>query len=171
MKHAAVSVTVLLISLTSQASAEAEAYLCVEQSVGGVNYDPTAGSWNSTTFTPEKKWLIRRPDPSKHPLADVYRDHPGTDVSELTKGWVWEVAPYEGNDFPIPCEKDFHESGILVCGEALGGFQFNRNNGRFLMSTLAVSYPALGVEFFDKGSLTESDLSAAVVAIGKCDAL
>ena len=134
---------VLGLSLARPGSAGAEQYLCLAENSSGFSFNTHSGTWISTTFRTDDKYLIA---PSKNPAH------------------AFQVTRIGENSPSANCEDGFNEAGYLFCKGPAGEFKFNKKNGRFL-KVFSFGYFNVVPGMNDT---TDESSDTPYVQIGKC---
>jgi hypothetical protein len=140
---AALAALVSGVLFTHPSTASGEQYLCVTEKSSGFSFDARSGSWNSTTFRIEAKYLIAR---SREP------------------GYMFQVTKIGDTYSTANCKEGFNEPGYLFCYGVGGEFKFNKKNGRFLnVHSLGYFNVVPGVN-----NSTDQSSDTPYIEIGKC---
>ncbi len=137
---------VFIVWFTLTGAALAQQYLCVAEQAAGFSYDKATKEWKNATFKASSKYLISKAD--------------GT--------WGAFQVTRIGDDSPfIFCKSDFNEASFLLCSAglaAIGDFNFNKTNGRYLYSSPFGYYNVLP----EANNITDENSDTPFLEIGKC---
>ena len=123
----------------------AQQYLCVADKLTGFSFDNDR--WDYAQFTADdQKYVVS--------LAEGFNPDENFQVVKL------------GESHVTKCQEGFNESGYLFC-EGLGSFKFNKNNGRYVYSSLFGYFNVLP----DVNGITDENSDDVWVEIGKCSSV
>ena len=135
---------IFLLSILIPATAIAEQYLCIADLSTGFSYDSTNKKWRSVDFNV---------DDSKYMISE-------SDITNMT----YKITKIGQSYVSAWCEDDFIDSGTIFCEFGNNQFRFNRESGRFIMSSASgYYYVTLGDNIF-----TDENSATPFIEIGKC---
>lgn len=128
----------------------AEQYLCTTDKATGFSLNKTTREWDNATFKVDDKYIISKPTASDTRFSNAPF-----------------VVRLIGQSFlTAACWKGFDSSGLLYCSGVFEEFQFNRNNGRFIMASLS-GYVNVGIDY-GYFKVTDDTSDTPSIKIGKC---